>query len=41
MLIRSADALDMFQEDNKDRGFIVEEGEEEQDTLGALVQLPP
>jgi len=38
--IRSADALDMFQEDDEDEGFVVEEGEEEEDTLGAPVQLP-
>ena len=38
--IRSADALDMFQEDDEDEGFVVEEGEEEEDTLGVPVQLP-
>lgn len=38
--IRSVDALDMFQEDDEDEGFVVEEGEEEEDTLGAPVQLP-
>lgn len=37
--IRSADVLDMFQEDDEDEGFVVEDGEEE-DTLGAPVQLP-